>query len=156
MSLLVLSEESKSKLKSIAEQLAMARLPYKYGAEVYLDMTVEQVIKQNQPFDCSELIEYLFHKIGYIVKDGAINQYNTSCPVEEKDMICGDLIFKQKNNIINHVGIVIGGKPCMIVEAEGWYSKVIKRHYSDFITCSPRASQFAGLRRFNVDSVKSI
>lgn len=154
MKLLQLNEHQKKLIQEIANTLL--GLPYQFGAEVDLKLSPKELKEKKQPFDCSELVEYIFYQIGYKIPDGSYNQYNASSPVNNIEI--GDLVFKREKETkkICHSGIIIEEKPQPIVlEAEGWYKKIIKRTLNSFMTPSTK-TEFAGVRRLNMDFVKTL
>jgi hypothetical protein len=158
MDLLKLSVEHKGIIREIGKQLSMARLPYQYGAELILTRSVEDVIQSDTAFDCSELVEYVFYHAGYKVPDGAKYQYAASEAVGDESLEVGDVVFKEKNGIINHVGIIVNeGEAPVVLEAEGFYGRVLMRMFSEFKNVkNPKASQYAGARRFLLDKVQAV
>ena len=156
MSLLILTDEKKKELSNVASLIALARLPYKFGAKPNPKIDPERLARQNEPSDCSGMTKYLLYQVGYEIPDGSINQFEASEPIEDKDIITGDLIFKKTfdTGIIEHVGIYIGNS--LIVEAEGWYGMTIRRPFSSFKTCNPKAAQYAGARRLMLEKIKTI
>ena len=151
MALLQLTKDKKKLFQEICKLLV--NLPYKFGAEVDLRLKPEEVKKKGLAFDCSELVEYVYYQLGYKVPDGSKNQYNASNPVSIIET--GDLVFKQDKNskTITHVGMVFDEKNNTVIEAEGWYGKVIIRLLEDFKKPSKK-NEFAGVRRFDLDFIK--
>lgn len=116
----------------------------------------QQLVKDGKikGIDCSGLVWYLFGRqnIELSYKDalsGSQSLYANSETTSEWMIHIGDLVFKKKNDIICHVGIVTHILPDIyITEAEGWYEKVVKRKFDDFKNVkSEKAAQYAGLRR---------
>ena len=142
----MLSEKQKIEIKLTA--ILLVGKVYKYGAEVNPETKPEDIVG----IDCSELIEYCFGRAGIKIPDGAINQFNASEPIEREKLETGDLAFKRskETKIINHSALVIDGKE--IIEAEGFFRKIIQRPIEKFMTVSEKAkSEFAGFRRFRID-----
>lgn len=160
---LLLSDEQKSRIHELAH--VFLGLPYKYGAEVSQKIPPEEIKKLNIAFDCSELVEYIFAQIGVKVPDGAKYQFTASDFISgEKEAEIGDLVFKRKvlSDIkkiedgfsdISHVGIVCAVNPLIILEAEGWFGRVIIREMEKF-TAMTKNNIYAGLKRFLADKVE--
>jgi len=152
MSLLTLTDEAK-KLIINAVPVVLG-LPYKMGAETMQGETPYM-------FDCSELVEWLYRCAGWIVPDGARFQFAASLPV--KDIETGDLLFTQRNGVINHVALALD--TTTLVEASGWKMKVIKTPLEDFMRTYkiPEPGQAVnhstvhpdGFRRFIMEKVKA-
>jgi len=156
--LLDLSQEAKEKIKLIAT--IVEGMPYKFGAEVELTKLAGELKRGGFSIDCSELVEYVYYRIGFKVPDGSYNQFDASLPVNETDGEIGDLVFKKKNNKINHSAIIVETKPVLIVmEAVGGnISKVIIRSLEKFKfrIANSNTSEYAGLRRFIKNKVKNV
>lgn len=148
MTLLQLTTPEKHKIHLLCKQLL--GIPYKFGAEVDCSVTPDKI----KALDCSEMVEYIYYQLGYKIPDGSYNQYDVSKPVKEAEV--GDLVFKTKKGAINHVGIVMSVKPDLICEADGWSGKVVLTLLDKFSTPSPKASQYAGLRRLIKEKVKVV
>jgi len=156
--LLVLTTEQKLKLHELGLKFALAKLPYRFGAEVNLSLPPDEIISKQIAFDCSELVEYFFYQIGYKIPDGSINQYWASQEIDKSDMTIGDLVFKRNKVIgkIGHVGLLVCNSEVPIVcEAEGFYGKVILRGFNEF-TKETQNNEFAGVRRLLVEKVVRI
>src|SRR5258707_1605020 len=69
-------------------------------------------------WDCSELVEVGFAKLGILVPDGSYNQDKICVPIIGNPVV-GDLGFKwhPDTEVIHHIGIYIGNDN--IVEAKG-------------------------------------
>lgn len=154
MTMLILSTTLKNKLQQIGYKLK--GLDYLFGAEVDLSLSIDDVIKNKTKFDCSEMIEWLYYKIGIRVPDGSYNQFNASTDIDEDTTTIGDLVFKKRDNKICHVGMIIETKPSiMILEADGYSKKIIEKPFENFkYTPNPKQAQYAGLRRFLREKVK--
>lgn len=89
--------------------------PYIFGVE---NDPKESNWNNYQAWDCSEIVEVGFAKIGIGVPDGSYNQDKVCSRVNGEHQV-GDLAFKwdPDTEIIHHVGIYIGND--MIVEAKG-------------------------------------
>lgn len=154
---LILTEDQKKQLHNIAHGLL--KLPYRLGAEIDMRKTPEQLKAENASIDCSELVEFMFYKIGYKVRDGSFNQYDDSAAIDEAQVEIGDLVFKRKaNNLtaICHVGMVICKAPILICEADGYRGQVILKLFNEFKNVKLTAAQYAGLRRLLYDKVKKV
>jgi hypothetical protein len=152
--LLQLTAEEKQSLKELADKLVKLSILYKYAAEVSPQTAPEDI----KGLDCSELVEYMFARIGYKVPDGAINQYQASQEVAKPEIEVGDTVYKQKNGTIDHVALVASINPIMLIEANGWEKvyKVVATDFELFSHPRPLASQYAGARRFLLDKIKKI
>jgi cell wall-associated NlpC family hydrolase/SH3-like domain-containing protein len=82
-----------------------------------------------QAFDCSGLVVWSLRSMNIIPKTAdytAAGLYEQLCvPIHKEELMAGDLIFRQANGSINHVGIYIGNGE--IVEARGKNYGVIRR-----------------------------
>lgn len=89
--------------------------PYVFGAENKLD---ENDWSQYKAWDCSELMEVAYYKIGLSLPDGSYNQAKV-CPKVVGEILIGDLAFKwnPETEVIHHLGAYIGNNE--IVEAKG-------------------------------------
>jgi hypothetical protein len=156
--LIELSQKAKEKIKLIAT--IVEGIPYKFGAEVELTKIAGELKRSGKPIDCSELVEYVYHRIGLKIPDGSYNQYDVSAPIPESIADIGDLVFKKKNNKINHVGIVVETKPVLIImEAVGGnIGKVIIRSLEKFKfrIAGSNTSEYAGLRRILKNKIKNV
>jgi phenylalanyl-tRNA synthetase beta subunit len=115
--------------------------PYKYGASAMYDAP--------DAFDCSSLMVYLFRSIGSQIPRMSYEQYAYGTPVEEKDMLPGDLVFRARGikeetwrHDVGHVGLYIGGGK--IIDASGKKKKVAVRLLKEF---KQEARQYFGARR---------
>jgi len=157
MNLVQLTIEQKGIIREIAKRVSLARLPYQFGAEVILSRSVEDVVQAHTAFDCSELVEYIYYHAGIKVPDGAKYQYAASVEVPRDQVEVGDLVFKQKMGIINHVGIIVDEVVPVVLEAEGYYGYVLMRLLSQFSDVkNPKASQYAGARRLIAAKVNAV
>jgi len=98
------------------KKLLLAQLgkPYRFGAEH------PQSSDDPKDFDCSELVEWAYSKIGLNVPDGAEAQYQASVPIPSKTPSLGDVGFsrpKEENSKAAHVVICLGDGNC--IEARG-------------------------------------
>jgi hypothetical protein len=146
--LLDLTPDQRKALQLVAAEMIGKK--YEFGAEVEpLSLKPEEV----QSIDCSELVQYLFFQAGLKVVDGSVNQYQDSEIIDEKDIRVGDLVFKKRNDKTVHVGMIFFTNPNLVIEAEGWYGKVILRDLAKFQENRPNSAQYAGLRRFLEEKV---
>ena len=101
--------------------------PYVFGVE---NKENEDNWDQYKAWDCSELVEIGFHKIGIQVPDGSYNQAKISRIIEIP--LIGDLGFKWNpdTEVIHHVGIFIGNNS--VVEAKGKDWGVVISNKSDY------------------------
>lgn len=148
MTLLQLTPQQKDQLHMLCKRLLGVK--YKFGAEVNMTDTIDEI----KELDCSEMTQWLFYQLGLIIRDGSFNQYSDSKTV--KDVEVGDLVFKIKNGAINHVGVIMAVSPTIVCEADGYRGKVVLTPFDKFSTPSPRASQYAGLRRLVKEKVKVV
>ena len=68
-------------------------------------------------FDCSGYTTYIFQAYKINLPRRAVDQYDKSVKVKEKDVKKGDLVFFDSGNGVNHVGMIIsekGESPVMI------------------------------------------
>ncbi len=68
-------------------------------------------------FDCSGYTTYIFSAYKISLPRRAVDQYNKSTKVKEKDVQKGDLVFFDSGNGVNHVGMIVSEKgqaPVMI------------------------------------------
>jgi hypothetical protein len=137
---LVLTEDEKRKIRQMAYRQLGKR--YIYGYEVYLED------QDPKAFDCSELVQWLFYQLGYIVPDGSQAQYDCSYPVGS-DIATGDLVFLRRDRkAISHVGIVVEKdiyRGWKIVEAVGGRTGKVR---VSFLEDWKKNGRFAGIRRF--------
>jgi len=93
--------------------------PYVFGVELNLDDDYPK------SFDCSEFVQWLFHKNGLTIPDGSKAQYDfTSLTMNP---LPGDLgFFGDDKRGIYHVGMIFDDTK--VIEARGYpYNKVIFR-----------------------------
>src|SRR5258706_13398374 len=113
--------------------------PYIFGQENPLD---EKDWTKYKAWDCSELMEVAYHKIGLMLPDGSYNQAKMCVPingeVEEfpKKLLIGDLGFKAvpETGIIHHVGAYIGDG--ILIEAKGKQWGGVETRVNDFMAWS--------------------
>lgn len=92
--------------------LSQAGKPYVFGAEVRLDDPSPPA------FDCSELVQWAVHQIGWAIPDGSGAQledcrtHGTLISVEQALLVRGALLMRE-----GHVAISLGDGTCM--EARG-------------------------------------
>jgi hypothetical protein len=85
---------------------------YIFGHEVRMDDPSPRA------FDCSELVEWMFHGAGIRIPDGSYNQEASSVPVNSRELITGDLFFhRNRSGRVHHVGLYVGHD--LVVEARG-------------------------------------
>ncbi len=92
--------------------------PYVFG--------VENDPKENNwdkylAWDCSELVEVAFLKLGIQVPDGSYNQDKVCVPIVG-DPVIGDLGFKwhPDTQVIHHVGVYIGDGNVIEAKGKAW------------------------------------
>ena len=90
--------------------------PYIFGVEN--DPNEEDWTKY-KAWDCSELVQISYEKIGLPLPDGSYNQAKVIKKVNNGNFLIGDLFFKWNpdTEVIHHVGIYIGEN--RIIEAKG-------------------------------------
>ena len=75
----------------------------------------------NEPtgFDCSGFTSYVMRKNNKEIPRRAIEQYEASKKVKQKNVQQGDLVFFDSGSGINHVGIIVSGKgePLVMIHA---------------------------------------
>lgn len=76
-------------------------------------------------FDCSGFTSYVLKKAGKELPRRAVDQYDASVKLKEKNVDKGDLIFFDNGSGISHVGIVISDKGAPIVMIHASSSKGI-------------------------------
>ncbi|MFT4218392.1 MAG: NlpC/P60 family protein [Micropruina sp.] len=118
--------------------------PYVFGAEA----------KASDPdpakFDCSELVEWLFHQAGAPITDLAAAQFDATVKVTGTPRT-GDLVFLRNNparpNGIGHVAVItakLAHGDFEVVEARGHVAGVVRSTLSYW----RRRNHFAGVRRY--------
>jgi cell wall-associated NlpC family hydrolase len=90
-------------------------------------------------FDCSGLVQYVFHKFGINTPRVSQEQFKSGQPVDAKHARPGDLVFFAKGGDVHHVGIYIGNG--QFLQAP---------HTGDVVKISPLSSRgdIAGFRRY--------
>lgn len=111
--------------------------PYIFGYEVDLNDP------NPKAFDCSELIEWFFHQLGFAVPDGTWQQYRDSVAVDSP--MDFDVNFLLKNGK-TPFHVVIKLDENMIVQARGSSYGVIKEPIDQFLTRDAKLT--SGWRRF--------
>lgn len=103
--------------------------PYIFGVE---NDPKEQNWDNYKAWDCSELVEVAFAKIGIIVPDGSYNQEKVCNRIAGEPLI-GDLGFKwhPETQAIHHVGIFVGN--ATVVEAKGKTWGVVETSLATFM-----------------------
>lgn len=75
----------------------------------------------NEPtgFDCSGFTSYVMKNNDKIIPRRAIEQYQASKKIKQKNVQQGDLVFFDSGSGINHVGIIVSGKgdPLVMIHA---------------------------------------
>lgn len=167
MNLLQLSPSIEKGIIEDANLLAEFAIPYFMGGKLDIKLSPQEIKKRIdggdiKGVDCSGLVWYLYGRHGiklqYIDgKSGSQSLFSNSKLMFNPMLKTGDLVFKEKNGIIEHVGIIAEIIPTpMVVEAEGWFGKVIKRPLGSFKTTKPNAAQFVGITRLIRDKVQFI
>ncbi len=135
-------------MTSTAAFISLARRqvgkPYVLGAEASPN-------DPNPPkFDCSELVEWLFHRVGAPITDLAAAQFNATVRVTGAPRT-GDLVFLRNNparpNGIGHVAVLtakLSNGDFEVVEARGRRFGVVRSTLSYW----KRRNHFAGIRRY--------
>lgn len=116
--------------------------PYIFGVEN--DVT-ETNWDKYKAWDCSELVEVAFWKLGFPIPDGSYNQAACCLPILG-DPIIGDLGFKwhPENQQIHHVGVYIGDGT--VIEAKGKAWGVVATPIQNFMD-SPDWAYFGRLKQ---------
>lgn len=115
--------------------------PYVFGVE----NDPKEIIWDNyKAWDCSELVEVAFAKIGILVPDGSYNQAKV-CNRIVGDPLIGDLGFKwhPDTEVIHHVGIYVGNE--RVIEAKGKSWGVVSTPVGEFVK-SPDWAHWGRLR----------
>jgi len=117
-------------------------LPYKYGAELNPEVPPERLRSLSIPTDCSELVEYMYRRIGYIIPDGSANQYRVCIPGSVQRH--GSLVFRRNSSDkkICHVGMVIDAVENMVIEATPPAVRIVS---IDIFARSSKVTEFAGI-----------
>ena len=70
-------------------------------------------------FDCSGFIGYVMKEFGKDIPRRAVDQFETSRKLKEKNVKKGDLVFFDNGSGISHVGMIISekGKPLVMIHA---------------------------------------
>lgn len=90
-------------------------------------------------FDCSGLVQYVFHKFGINTPRVSQAQFKGGQPVNPNQARPGDLVFFSKGGDVHHVGIYIGGGKFLQAPRTG-----------DVVKISPLSARndIAGFRRY--------
>jgi len=82
---------------------------------------VQYVWAGNDPsgFDCSGFTGYVMKEFGKDLPRRAVDQFETSQKIKEKNVQKGDLVFFDNGSGISHVGMIISdkGKPLVMIHA---------------------------------------
>jgi cell wall-associated NlpC family hydrolase len=154
MALLTLTQEQELKLQAISAKILGK--PYRFGIEVNLADPPEKI----EGLDCSEMVQYLYYKVGLKVPDGSAMQFEASEEVKIEEAKIGDLLFTKKQGKVNHVALVISNTK--VIEASAWDKEVISQgifSFTRFYALDPRKplkSQYAGIRRLVAEKVVAI
>lgn len=109
--------------------------PYVWGAE-----------GPNQ-FDCSGLVQYVFHHFGINVPRTSEQQAKIGAPVDKSAISAGDLVFSDWGDGPNsHVGIAMGGGKIIVAPHTGDVVKVenLSSGYLNHVTAVRRVSGVDG------------
>ncbi len=70
-------------------------------------------------FDCSGFTSYIYKTMGKDLPRRAVDQYNASKKIKEKDVQKGDLVFFDNGSGVSHVGMIISnkGEPIVMIHA---------------------------------------
>lgn len=83
----------------------------------------------NEPtgFDCSGFTSYVMKNFKKELPRRAVDQYNSSRQLKEKNVMMGDLVFFDNGSGISHVGMIISekGKPLVMIHASSSKGVVI-------------------------------
>jgi cell wall-associated NlpC family hydrolase len=104
--------------------------PYVFGVE---NDPKEIIWDKYKAWDCSELVEIAYAKIGLQVPDGSYNQVKICNKISGQPLI-GDMGFKwhPDTEVVHHVGIYIGND--QVIEAKGKKWGVVLTPVVQFIT----------------------
>jgi cell wall-associated NlpC family hydrolase len=107
--------------------------PYVFGVE---NDPTEYDWTKYRSWDCSEIVEVAFFKIGLEFPDGSYNQAKVVQKILNQSLLIGDLGFKwnPETEVIHHVGINIGDN--RIVEAKGKAWGVVITPMNEYIASS--------------------
>ena len=104
------------------ERLAIVEYAKKYIGTPY-------VWAGNEPtgFDCSGFTSYVMKNFKKELPRRAVDQYNSSRQLKEKNVMMGDLVFFDNGSGISHVGMIISekGKPLVMIHASSSKGVVI-------------------------------
>jgi cell wall-associated NlpC family hydrolase len=104
------------------ERLAIVEYAKKYIGTPY-------VWAGNEPtgFDCSGFTSYIMKNFKKELPRRAVDQYNSSRQLKEKNVMMGDLVFFDNGSGISHVGMIISekGKPLVMIHASSSKGVVI-------------------------------
>lgn len=111
--------------------------PYNFGIE---NDPKENDWNKYKAWDCAELVENSFYKIGLSLPDGSYNQAKVVKHVDVNTLLMGDLGFKHfpDTGVIHHVGIYVGNQkevPC-VIEAKGINYGVVLTPLKDYMNTS--------------------
>lgn len=116
-------------------QLLLAQVGKKY----IFGYEVKMTDPDPAAFDCSELVQWLMHQLGYPFVDGSYIQFDASEPVGVLKPF--DLGFYAKNGAVYHVGICFDDKT--VIHAKNTNEGVVKEPLLKFES----AKHFCGWRR---------
>jgi|GEM_PF-2726297 len=113
--------------------------PYVFGVE---NDPNEKDWAKYKAWDCSELFQVAFHKIGISIPDGSYNQAKVcrKIPGHWADfpgkLLLGDLGFKHnpETGVIHHVGTFVGGS--QVIEAKGLKWGVVQTPIDSYMASS--------------------
>lgn len=78
----------------------------------------DQGINPIRGFDCSGLVFYVYKECGVVYIRRSAASYYSRCTPKTRDQLCaGDLVFKETNGKITHVGMYLGNK--RVIHAKG-------------------------------------
>jgi murein DD-endopeptidase len=88
---------SGARAQVVSTAFKMLGKPYRYGGSA------------PNGFDCSGLVQFIYHQAGLNVPRTALEQYERSTPIPDNRLQPGDLLFFTLNSRqISHVGIYVG------------------------------------------------
>jgi len=134
MNLNLTNEQRKTAKAFLVSQVGK---PYKFGAEVKDPDNIVEI-------DCSELAEMVYKYLGFIIPDGACNQFAFSIGILEYKADTLDLAFYKKGQAITHIAICYDEN--ILVEASGSKGKVVITPIKEFMK-GRGENKFAGFRR---------
>jgi cell wall-associated NlpC family hydrolase len=107
--------------RAVSDVSRLAGAPYEYGAA------------GPSAFDCSGLVQYVYHELGVALPRTAASQYGDVEHIAASQMVPGDLIFFADSSGIYHVGIYAGDDALWHAPHTGTYVQRNQLWTSDFM-----------------------